>query len=79
MLNHVGVDTVLTSLRHTYWIVGMRRVAKSVKKECVSCQRIDAHECNESAAPLPELRVKEVPPFYVTDLDYAGPLFDVTI
>ena len=75
LLKHAGTDTVITSLRNSYWIVGLRRLVKSIKRECVSCQKVDATACNEPAAPLPELRVKEAPPFSVTGLDYAGPLY----
>ena len=77
LLKHAGVDSVISSLRNAYWIVGVRYVAKRVKRQCVSCQRIDARACNEPVAPLPELRVTEAPPFSVTGLDYAGPVFCV--
>ena len=75
ILKHAGVDTVITSLRNSYWIIGVRRLAKQVKRECVSCQRIDAPACNQNVAPLPELRVQKAPPFTVTGMDYAGPMY----
>ena len=75
LLKHAGVDTVVSSLRSEYWIVGLRRLTKTVKRECVSCQRVDSQACNQPAAPLPDLRVIQAPPFTVTGLDFAGPLF----
>jgi len=75
MLKHAGVETMVSSLRDGYWIVGLRKIAKKVKRECIPCQRIDARPCNQTAAPLPELRVTQAPPFSVTGIDYAGPLF----
>ena len=39
------------------------------------CQRHDSRACSQTVAPLPELRVKAAPPFTVTGLDFAGPLF----
>ena len=77
LLKHAGVDLMLTSLRNSFWIVGLRRIAKGVKGECVRCQRQDAKSCNEVAAPLPESRVSQAPPFTVTGVDFAGPLFCV--
>ena len=74
-MKHAGVDTVISALRNNYWIIGLRRMMKSVKKGCISCQRVDAAACNQVAAPLPDLRVKEAPPFTVTGMDYAGPLY----
>jgi hypothetical protein len=75
LLKHAGVETLITSLRNNYWILGVRRVAKQVKRECVPCQRFDSKACNQPVAPLPDLRVKESPPFCVIGLDNAGPLF----
>ena len=74
-LKHAGVSTLMTTLRNTYWIVGLRQLSKRVCRECVPCRRIDSRACSQPVAPLPDLRVKCAPPFTVTGLDYAGPLF----
>ena len=74
-LKHAGVSSIMSSLRSSLWKTGIRRLAKSVTKKCVRCQRHDSRACGQPVAPLPELRVKAAPPFTVTGLDFAGPLF----
>ena len=74
-LKHAGVSSIMSSLRSSFWIIGIRGLAKSVTRECVRCQRHDSRACSQPVAPLPELRVKAAPPFSVTGLDFAGPLF----
>ncbi|XP_068229312.1 LOW QUALITY PROTEIN: uncharacterized protein [Palaemon carinicauda] len=74
-LKHAGVDTVISSLRNNFWIIGMRRLAKTVIKECLSCRWHDSKPCSQPVAPLPKERIRASPPFDVTGLDYAGPLF----
>jgi hypothetical protein len=76
-MKHAGVASMLTALRSSYWIIGLRRMAKNVKRECVSCQKQDSQPCDAPAPPLPRLRVSQAPPFTVTGVDYAGPLFCV--
>ncbi|XP_063601659.1 uncharacterized protein LOC134777731 [Penaeus indicus] len=66
-LKHAGVSTIVSTLRGSYWIVGVRRIAKTVCRVCVRCKRFDSRACNQPAAPLPGLRVKIAPPFTVTD------------
>jgi hypothetical protein len=78
-LKHAGVDAMIVSLRNSYWILGVRYIAKRVKGQCVLCQKQDAKACNEPVAPLPEVRVSEAPPFTVTGIDFAGPLFCVDL
>jgi len=75
LLKHAGVDSMVTSLRASFWILGLRRLAKGVKRECFACQRVDASACNQPPAPLPKLRVTEAPPFTVTGVDFMGHLF----
>ena len=74
-MKHAGVSTMVTALRSSYWIVGLRRLAKRVKRECIPCQKQDARSCCQPMAPLPALRTNRAPPFSVTGLDYAGPLY----
>ena len=77
MMCHCGVSTLITALRAAFWIVGLRCLAKRIKRSCLVCQRQDAVQCNEPAAPLPRDRVTRAPPFSVTGVDFAGPIFAV--
>ena len=73
-LKHAGVNAMLVSLRASYSIVGLRCLAKGVKRECFNCQRVDTQACSQPMAPLPKLRVSEAPPFTVTGVDFTGHL-----
>ena len=77
LLKHAGVNTMIASLRGQFWIIGVRRLAKQVKKECISCQIKDRmyRLLEKYGPPLPELRVKQAPPFTVTGMDHLGPLY----
>ncbi|KAG1697911.1 hypothetical protein GQR58_005883 [Nymphon striatum] len=75
LMKHAGVNTMISALRNTFWIIGLRRLAKRVKKRCVFCQRYDSKACTQPVAPLPELRVTKSSPFAVAGLDYTGPLY----
>ena len=72
---HAGVSTLLTVIRNQYWIMDMRRIAKSIVKDCVPCQRLLSRPCNQIGAPLPASRVQKQLPFQHTGIDYAGPLY----
>ena len=74
-LKHAGVSTLMTTLRSCYLIVGLRKLAKTVCRECITCHRHHSQACRQPVAPLPGLRVNSAPPFTVTGVDYAGPLF----
>lgn len=75
LLKHAGVNTLISTLRNTYWIVSIRTLAKNICKKCIDCQRQDSRPCEQITAPLPEDRIKKTPPFSVIGIDHAGPLF----
>lgn len=77
LLKHAGVSTLISTLRSCYWIVGLRKIAKSICRECIYCRRHHAQACKQTVSPLPKLRVTSAPPFTVTGVDFAGPLFCV--
>lgn len=77
LLKHAGEALLLTSLRASVWIIGLRRLAKTVRRECFPCQRLEAKSCNQVGPPLPGTRVSQAPPFSVVGIDYAGPLFSL--
>ena len=75
LMKHAGVSAMISSLRNQFWILGVRRLAKRVKRECVLCKRQDLSPCQQPMSPLPDLRVTQSFPFAVTGLDHAGPLY----
>ena len=75
LLKHAGVPLIMASLRNGFWIISVRRIAKQVKRSCVSCQRHDSQPCSQPMPPLPADRVSQAFPFAVSGLDHAGPLF----
>ena len=74
-MKHAGVSAMISTLRNQFWILGVRRLAKRVKRECVHCKRQDSSPCQQPMSPLPDLRVTQSFPFAVTGLDHAGPLY----
>ena len=75
LMYHSGVETLFSNLRSEYWIIGCRKLCKSIIRECVACKRQDSRPCSQVVAPLPRPRVTPAPPFSVIGLDYAGPIF----
>lgn len=72
---HVGIQGLLAILRERYWVIGGRRVIKSVVTKCVICRK---HESKKIEAPSPSLpvdRVRAASAFEVVGVDLAGPLF----
>lgn len=71
-----GVKETLIEIRAKYWIVGGRRLVKSVVHKCVICRRFEGRPfAAPQSPPLPPFRVKEAPPFLYTAVDFAGPIY----
>lgn len=39
-VDHAGIETILSKLQTKYWVPGVRKVIKSVKKICIICRRL---------------------------------------
>ena len=73
---HNGTKETLTELRGRFWIVKGRQVVRRILRRCVLCKRFEDKPYDEPPPPpLPVFRVQEAPPFAVTGVDYAGPLY----
>merc|ERR1711963_1388237 len=66
---------MLISLREEYWIVGARQLCKKIHKRCVRCQRQDATPYAQPMAHLPAERIRKAPPFTITGIDHAEPMY----
>ena len=76
-VKHSGVKATITELRSKFWTVKGRSIVRQVLQKCSICRRHEGMPCETPPPPpLPTLRVKEVPPFVHTGVDFAGPLFE---
>jgi hypothetical protein len=75
LLHHLGVRVVLSELRDNYWILRGKQNIKKVLRTCLPCKIAKNTQGQELEAPLPQDRVKPSPPFSLTGLDFAGPLY----
>ena len=72
---HDGVKETLTESRSRFWIPRGRSFTKKIIHKCVTCRRFEGLPYKApQPPPLPECRVKEVPAFSCTGVDFAGPL-----
>ena len=75
-LGHMGQESVLSSLRETFWIVKGRTAVRRVIGRCLNFQR-QRKACpgEQFMASLPEDRlIPDKPPFTYVGIDYFGPL-----
>ena len=72
----MGLESVLSSLRETVWIVKGRSSVRHVLGRCMTCQwQRNACPREQFMADLPEVRVvPEKPPITFVGVDYFGPL-----
>ncbi|XP_070518841.1 uncharacterized protein [Cardiocondyla obscurior] len=74
-LKHAGVEILMNVLREEYWIIGGRKVIRSVITKCIICRRHDAKPCQTVNAPLPVDRIKGAAVFEVIGVDFTGPIY----
>ena len=73
-VKHAGRERTLCESRTKYWILGGRRIAKDLAKNCVTCRRVRQPPHSTLMGSLPQDRVKvHSPPFTVTGVDLFGP------
>ena len=76
---HDGICETLNLIRETHWIRQGREAVKRVLRKCVSCRRSEGIAM--PTPPIPQLtqdRVGDHPPFVVTGVDFAGPMYTTT-
>ena len=75
-LLHAGTNNTLTVLRQEFWVPTARQRVKSIIRKCTTCRKYSGKFYpNPDPAPLPEIRVRDAPPFTVTGVDFTGALY----
>lgn len=73
---HSGTASIVTALRQNFWIVSMRQYVRKLLRRCVTCRKLEGTAYNApDPTPLPKMRTQQSEPFFVTGVDYAGPLY----
>jgi hypothetical protein len=72
---HPGVAACAAKVRRKYWILGVTRLAKTVKGRCVFCREWEGKTEVQVMADLPLCRLQpHTPPFHNTAVDLFGPI-----
>lgn len=71
---HSGPQLLLATMRHNYWPLGGRNLAKKVVRSCIKCCRFKGKTIQPVMGNLPAERVQLEFPFLHTGTDYAGPI-----
>ena len=70
---HGGVASTMAAVRSLFWIPVLRKLTKSVIRNCYGCKRFRAtHYPNPKPGNLPKDRTKQALPFETIATDYAG-------
>ena len=73
---HNGVKETLTELQSRFWILKGRSTVKQILHHCTTCRRFEGKSYHAPPPPpLPNYRVQVAPPFTITGVDFAGPLY----
>ncbi|XP_073964467.1 uncharacterized protein [Choristoneura fumiferana] len=74
LLLHAGPQLLLATIRHKYWPIGGRNLARKTVHNCITCCRFAGKSVQPIMGNLPEQRVHIDYPFINTAVDYAGPI-----
>lgn len=72
---HVGAQTLLAITRQRFWPLRGRRLATSIVRHCIRCNKVNPHAFGQLMGDLPETRTQAIRPFTNTGIDFCGPVF----
>ena len=72
-IGHLGVSSTVSAIRAQYWIPGIHKLVKRIRKNCFTCKR-KFHVTEKQQMGNQQIeRLKPVPPFTNVGIDYFGP------
>ena len=73
---HGGVAIIMSQVRSLLWIPHLRRLSKSIIRNCYGCKNFKSLSCYSPKPGLPPKdRTEKCFPFEVIGADYAGPIY----
>lgn len=73
-LLHIGSQALLAAIRTRYWPINGRNITRQIYHECIVCYRAKPNPASQIIGTLPKDRVQPSRPFFVTGVDFAGPI-----
>ena len=58
---HHGVSATARKVRSRFWIIGLHRIVKSIKYNCVKCKKLEKKSRAQVMGRLPQERLKPAP------------------
>ena len=72
-INHSGIASTVSKVRRKFWILKLQIIAKSIIHHCTTCKKERKIRYEQIMSSLPVERLKPVPAWLHTSLDYFGP------
>ena len=72
---HGGVVMAMSHVKSLFWIPHLRRLSKSVVRNCYGCKKFSLPYHSPKTGPLPKDRTEKCFPFEDIGTDYAGPVY----
>lgn len=72
---HAGHLRVMAECRKKFWIIGLRKLTKSIGLKCVICRWWRKLPLDQFMSDLPSCRITPGYPFENSSVDYFGPIF----
>lgn len=71
---HLGQRSLLSVIRHRYWVIRARNKVRKICYDCVHCAKIKPSEIQQLMGQMPPDRLTSLFPFHKSGVDYAGPI-----
>lgn len=68
------VSSTVARVRRRFWIPQLTKIVRRIRRACVTCRKLDDKTVQQKMGSLPLDRMTPSPPFYITYLDFFGPM-----
>lgn len=77
-LGHPGPQNLLANIRHTYWPVCGRVLARKITQACIPCFKNNPRKMQQLMGSYPKERLESNRPFLHCGIDFGGPVSTLT-